>query len=690
MKHRIQKLTGLLTAACLLVIQPFWSAEMSLSAKDMSKITDDLLEGQMVEISTPALLEAPEHVLSAFSSAENADETAYAEDCYASYDGYYALNSDQKKLYNALKKAAHSFYIGTGDADSVSYSDGAMDCFAVLRNSSASLTSDDVAEVVSMFRNDNPIYFFVGSYLLYSTSTFFGTTYISNIYISCMEEYADGTVRQQERTVLEREIASVQEAMPDASTTLEYVTAVHDWIRDTITYAYDENGDPDSSMISHSIVGVFDPDYHAAVCEGYAKAFQLLLNASGVDNYYITGLGNGGGHAWNMARMDDGFFYYFDVTWDDSAQTNAYFAAGETSFSKEHTPFTIDETAWEFLYDLPDVPNASYSGAVGTVYTEGDFTYQLFDTYAALTAYTGTAESVIVPEQVHGLPVTQLKGAFANDANLQEVQLPETITVISYGAQSTGAFENCVSLKVVHMPSKLERVEYDSFYACSALESITIPDTVSRIGARSFTNCNSLGAILIYAPSCDLISQSSIYPDTVIYGYADSTAESYALQYNRMFSVLQEPVTSSSLTTTEILTTTAKAVLTTTITSNTTSISSMTTGGAITTLQSTVTTKSTTAYDSISSKSSTTNAVTTASVISTEPILIADINQDGECALNDLVLMNLYLIDAIQASPSQIQAMDCYHDGLVDIKDSEVMAKFLVRMILVIPIEPEE
>ena len=82
-------------------------------------------------------------------------------------------------------------------------------------------------------------------------------------------------------------------------------------------------------MTSHSITGVFDAQYHTAVCEGYAKSFQLLMNAAGVSNFYIVGLGNGGGHAWNMAQMDDGYYYYFDATWDDTAQTSKYFAAGE-------------------------------------------------------------------------------------------------------------------------------------------------------------------------------------------------------------------------------------------------------------------------------------------------------------------------------------------------------------------------
>lgn len=710
-----QKLTGLLIVACMLIAQPFCCTGVSAAEAMPEKMTDDVLTCQSIEIETSALAESPISIYggtSSFgsSSAVNADETAYEEDCYASYAGYDALNSDQQKIYNKLKESAHTFYTSTNDAQSINYSDGSMEYFAAVNNSFSALTAEDIAEVISMFRSDNPIYFFVGSYMLYSTTTVWGSTYISQIYVSCMDEYTDGTVRQEEREVLENTISQVRASMTGCTTALEYATAAHDWIRDTITYAFDANGNPEESMTAHSIVGVFDSTYNRAVCEGYSKAFQLLLNAAGVENYYVVGLGNGGGHAWNMARMDDGFFYYFDVTWDDSANTSEYFAAGKISFSQEHTAFTTDKTSWEFLYDLPDVPETAYSGAVGTSYAEGDFVYELFDTYAALTDYSGSAESVSVPETTNGLPVTQIKGAFADHANLQKVLLPSTVTVISYGEQGVGAFENCVSLKIVSMPAQLKRVEFRSFLACSALEVITIPASVTQIGACAFYGCNSLGQIFIYAPSCKLVSQSTIYADTTIYGYADSTAETYATAYSRNFAELNgvSSETTTSLTTTTTTTTsnttttttTEPAAETTTETTHTTETS--TTASASTTETQSMTTTASVTSDSVLTTTGDTATVltevttegttetTAASTTETTPVLVADINQDGGCALNDLVLMNQYLIQAVEISPAQLVAMDCYRDGTVDTKDSTSLLKFLVRLIPELPVQPEE
>ncbi|SFV02536.1 transglutaminase domain-containing protein [Butyrivibrio sp. INlla21] len=61
-----------------------------------------------------------------------------------------------------------------------------------------------------------------------------------------------------------------------------------------------------------------------AVCNGYALAFELLMHKAGIPCGIITGkaygetMGNteGGGHAWNVVKIDDRW-YEVDTTWDD-------------------------------------------------------------------------------------------------------------------------------------------------------------------------------------------------------------------------------------------------------------------------------------------------------------------------------------------------------------------------------------
>ena len=53
-----------------------------------------------------------------------------------------------------------------------------------------------------------------------------------------------------------------------------------------------------------------------AVCGGYARAYQYLLQRSGIQCAYVTGDANGGRHAWCLAFLD-GAYYYIDPTWGD-------------------------------------------------------------------------------------------------------------------------------------------------------------------------------------------------------------------------------------------------------------------------------------------------------------------------------------------------------------------------------------
>ena len=396
MRHNwITPRMGLFLVAAMLMSS--LSALPPVSAAE-TVMTDDLLSVQGIPVE-----HTPEIALYGAGNTSPDEQAAYPEDIYSSTMGYDVLNDAQKSLYRKIKAAAHAFYTGTAAAEGVSYGsdEEKLPCFAIVSNTDSSLSNEDTVKVISMFRNDNPMYFFVGNNYLYSMDYDSETeeNYVGAVYIACVEEYTSGTARQAERRALETQITAAREQVEAQDTAWAKARAANDWLCNSLTYAYDASGNPDDSMASHSIVGAFDERYCAAVCEGYAKAFQLLMNAAGVANAYIIGLGNGGGHAWNMAQMDDGYYYYFDVTWNDSTSSDKYFAAGETSFSKNHTPNTADGERWDYLYDLPDVPEDDGTDETGTVLTEGDFTYQLYTDHAVLTAYTGEDVFVSVPEE---------------------------------------------------------------------------------------------------------------------------------------------------------------------------------------------------------------------------------------------------------------------------------------------------
>ena len=121
---------------------------------------------------------------------------------------------------------------------------------------------------------------------------------------------------------------------------------IHDYICQHCKYLND-GSDLRTSAYDALILG-------EAVCEGYARATQLLLNRAGVHNYLVTGDarnpdGATEGHMWNVVTID-GQNYYLDVTWDDFDKQNVtlekcyfYFNVNQELIDRDH--FSIEPSA---------------------------------------------------------------------------------------------------------------------------------------------------------------------------------------------------------------------------------------------------------------------------------------------------------------------------------------------------------
>lgn len=99
----------------------------------------------------------------------------------------------------------------------------------------------------------------------------------------------------------------------------------------------------------------------SAVCNGYAEAMYLLMNACDVECKMVVGTADGSDHAWNMVYVGDNW-YQVDVTWDDPTPDRKgyvqydYFnltdqAMGQShQWSKEDYPECTKETYNYFFY----------------------------------------------------------------------------------------------------------------------------------------------------------------------------------------------------------------------------------------------------------------------------------------------------------------------------------------------------
>ena len=91
------------------------------------------------------------------------------------------------------------------------------------------------------------------------------------------------------------------------------------------------------------------------VCAGYSKAFQYIMNKLGVVTYYVTGSASDEAHAWNIIKLDGGY-YNLDLTWNNGYGSYYYFNMTDKQFSKTHVRSSDSE-------QLPKCTITNYSNS---------------------------------------------------------------------------------------------------------------------------------------------------------------------------------------------------------------------------------------------------------------------------------------------------------------------------------------
>ena len=101
---------------------------------------------------------------------------------------------------------------------------------------------------------------------------------------------------------------------------------VHDTLIGKVKY--DANAPMNQSAYSALVYG-------RTVCAGYARALQYVLQQLDIPCYYVTGYA-GENHAWNIVKLDDGY-YNVDSTWDDTnPNTYDYFNCSDADYATDH------------------------------------------------------------------------------------------------------------------------------------------------------------------------------------------------------------------------------------------------------------------------------------------------------------------------------------------------------------------
>ncbi|MGN0813706.1 MAG: transglutaminase domain-containing protein [Candidatus Coproplasma sp.] len=380
----------------------------------------------------------------------------YTDLCSSDY-GYIYLgtleNGDKyQSFYEKMDEAVKAFHNDqTKDATSVSLTSGTAYVAGQVDYATFGLTVNQAQSVWATYRHDHPLYYWLLGQVVYNSQT---------LSLCVDSDYKDGSARVAQNELIYAAIDGYLSSVSGETSAYLTAFAFHDMIIDNIDYAYDGDGYPDTSNSAHSVLGVFCDG--SAVCEGYAKAFSLLLNASGIDNAYVTGTSKGVGHAWNLVEID-GNWYWYDLTWDDQPQIGGgtiydYMCCYGETFA-DHTVDQIGNMSnpMNFLYALPAAATVEYNTTsleYGEQFTLSGLTYEV-------CGYNEV--SVVGSSSVSGAVV------LAESVTYGE----RTYTLTEIG---TEAFRNSRWITSITIPQSVKVIYNLAFSGCSGLNSVTFED----------------------------------------------------------------------------------------------------------------------------------------------------------------------------------------------------------------------
>lgn len=194
----------------------------------------------------------------------------------------------------------------------------------------------EVTTLYNAFLADNPQFFYIGSTYTYEGYKVGDRAHYNVLYLSLTMNAAE---RKAAAKKLEETVDTVLVGLA-GKTDLEKELAIHDRLIARCTY-HDQaaaSAMPDAEYpFAFTAYGALVEG--KAVCEGYARAFQLLCRRAGLPCVTVNGvdLSNNTAHMWNLVTVD-GAPYHVDVTWDDQldAALHVYFNQTTEEISRTH------------------------------------------------------------------------------------------------------------------------------------------------------------------------------------------------------------------------------------------------------------------------------------------------------------------------------------------------------------------
>lgn len=233
------------------------------------------------------------------------EQYVWVNNTFSSY-GYNQLDENMKQIYTDIKDA--------------------------WMNLEPSVTTkkaepSDVNAIMMNILRDYPIIFWVNEKYTYRNNIT-GTTTINFEYTMDKQQATQYVSELNDKTAL-----LLQDISPSLSDFEKSVIA-HDKLIEAVSY------DRDAEFQDQAYGAIVK---EKAACQGYSKAYQLLLLKMGIDSVIVFGQANEP-HAWNLVKLDNDY-YFVDVTFDDRELSSGgnylsreYLFLTDEQSIKTHTP----------------------------------------------------------------------------------------------------------------------------------------------------------------------------------------------------------------------------------------------------------------------------------------------------------------------------------------------------------------
>lgn len=411
------------------------------------------------------------------------------------YKSLFELDNGEKMadFYEEIDLAASDFHSSVNDAKTKKNGENYIYYAAEICFSDNGITGADAISVWCAYVKDHPLYYWISGKITYTDE-----------YITLLvdEEYIDGEVREQINADIYKAVEGHITSLGGEADTYGITLGLHDHIIEAADYAYEADGvTPSSAKAAHNILGVLTEG--EGVCESFAKSFQLILNYCDIENVFVTGY-SGEPHAWNLVQLDDGQWYWYDLTWDDQPRwmmgvRHNYFCVTDdtlvnwsdggtvksTTFIQDHTPDAPGGTGVNYSYKLPERAKEPYdrNGLMlrDKIVEKDGLSYVLIGFKSLALIDIACEGDVIIPETV----------SYGGD---------------KYNVVCIGKYEQASKLLT---PGSV--IEYDKTNRVNLdVTSVSIPKTIRFIWDFAFDNCNSIESYLVSAENPCFTSKDGV------------------------------------------------------------------------------------------------------------------------------------------------------------------------------------